>query len=128
MHSSEGNSPWVTRWRYEMAAKAGRPGIWRLRGGGFFVRVRVSNPRTGKEHTSATALASALAAVPRDVDSEALTGLQNLADITISFSNLYARRSLTYSSTPPAPPPWWYGLGYPPAAPPAQAPPQPAPA
>lgn len=50
MHSSEGNSPWMTRWRYEMAAKASRPGIWRLKGGGFFVRVRVSNRRTGKEH------------------------------------------------------------------------------
>jgi hypothetical protein len=53
-------------------------------------------------NTSATALASALAAVPRDVDSEALTGLQNLADITISFSNLYARRSLTYTAAPNA--------------------------
>jgi hypothetical protein len=53
-------------------------------------------------NTSATALASALAAVPRDVDSEALTGLQNLADITVSFSNLYARRSLTYTAAPNA--------------------------
>ncbi len=31
---------WVTRWRYELSAKAVRPGIWRLRDGGFFVRGR----------------------------------------------------------------------------------------
>ncbi len=50
MRSSEEKTPWVTRWRYEMAPKATRPGIWRLKGGGFFVRCRVTDPRTGKEH------------------------------------------------------------------------------
>lgn len=41
---------WVKRWRCEMAAKPTRRGIWRLKGGGFFVRARATDPRTGKEH------------------------------------------------------------------------------
>jgi hypothetical protein len=49
MHSSEEKSRWVVRWKYEMAAEASRPGMWRLREGGFFVRARVMDPRTGKE-------------------------------------------------------------------------------
>jgi len=32
-----------------MAAKPSRRGIWRLKGGGFFVRARATDPRTGKE-------------------------------------------------------------------------------
>ena len=48
MPSSEAN-PWVTRWRYEMEAKPIRPGIFRLREGGFFVRARAMDPRTGKD-------------------------------------------------------------------------------
>jgi integrase len=38
---------WKTRWGYEMAETATRPGIYRLRAGGFFVRARVTD-RTGK--------------------------------------------------------------------------------
>jgi hypothetical protein len=50
MHSFEARSHhWVVRWRYEMAAKPARPGIWRLKEGGFFVRARVTDPRTGRE-------------------------------------------------------------------------------
>jgi hypothetical protein len=37
---------WVTRWKYEIAAKASRPGIWRLKTGGYLVRGRVTQPRT----------------------------------------------------------------------------------
>ena len=48
MHSSE-DRIWVVRWKYEMAAEATRPGIWRLGDGGFFVRARVMDPRTGRE-------------------------------------------------------------------------------
>jgi hypothetical protein len=40
---------WVVRWKSEMSAKALRPGIWRLRTGGFFLRIRVTDPRTGRE-------------------------------------------------------------------------------
>jgi hypothetical protein len=47
---------WVSRWRYEMAAKPVRPGIWRLKGGGFFVRARVTDPRTGREYQRAMVL------------------------------------------------------------------------
>src|SRR5271165_5098348 len=50
MSSSESTGPWVIRWRIEMSAKPCRRGIWRLKGGGFFVRARVTDPRTGKEH------------------------------------------------------------------------------
>lgn len=50
MRSSEEKNRWVIRWRCEMAANRSRPGIWRLKGGGFFVRARVTDPRTGKEY------------------------------------------------------------------------------
>lgn len=48
MSSSEGAKKWVTRWKYEMTAKTLRPGIWGLRDGGFFLRTRVLDPRSGK--------------------------------------------------------------------------------
>jgi hypothetical protein len=50
MRFSEASGPWTIRWRYEMAVKPTRRGIWRLKKGGFFVRARVTDPRTGKEH------------------------------------------------------------------------------
>ena len=40
---------WVTRWRYEIATKPVRKGIWRLRQGGFLLRTRATDPRSGKE-------------------------------------------------------------------------------
>lgn len=49
MLSSEEKSRWVMQWRYEMAPTS-RRGIWRLRTGGFFIRVRATDPRTGKRH------------------------------------------------------------------------------
>ena len=52
--SSEANR-WVRRWRYVMAPTS-RPGIWRLKDGGFFVRVRVTDPRTGRRVQCARAL------------------------------------------------------------------------
>ncbi len=42
---------WVHRWRYEMEATPVRPGVWRLRKGGHFVRGRATDPRTGRQHT-----------------------------------------------------------------------------
>ena len=48
MSSSEGARKWVTRWKYVMTAKALRPGIWGLKDGGFFLRTRVLDPRSGK--------------------------------------------------------------------------------
>lgn len=38
---------WTKRWGYEMASKATRPGIYKLRTGGYFVRARVTD-RGGK--------------------------------------------------------------------------------
>lgn len=46
---------WTTRWGYEMAPKATRPGIFRLRAGGYFVRARVTD-RTGKRREVTAAL------------------------------------------------------------------------
>jgi hypothetical protein len=40
---------WVTRWKYEIAAKASRRGIWKLKAGGFLIRCRVTDPRSGRE-------------------------------------------------------------------------------
>src|SRR5512138_725438 len=40
---------WINRWRYEMASEPSRPGVWRLRQGGWYVRARVTNPKTGKQ-------------------------------------------------------------------------------
>jgi integrase len=34
---------WVRRWKYWMAEKPTRPGIWKLRDGGYFVRSRVTD-------------------------------------------------------------------------------------
>lgn len=38
---------WIERWRYTIA-KTNRPGIWRLREGGFLIEGRVTDPRSGK--------------------------------------------------------------------------------
>jgi hypothetical protein len=56
MHSSEASMKWVTRWRYQMARTATRRGIWKLKGGGFLVRARVTDPRTGREYQISTTL------------------------------------------------------------------------
>jgi integrase len=39
---------WTERWRYQLAPKPSRPGVWRLKGGGFLVRGRVTDFRTGR--------------------------------------------------------------------------------
>ncbi len=40
---------WVTRWKYVMAEKPIRPGIWRLKDGGFYVRARVMDTSRRRE-------------------------------------------------------------------------------
>ena len=40
---------WVERWRDVIASKAELPGVWKRRDGGFHVRARVTDPRTGKQ-------------------------------------------------------------------------------
>ena len=47
-HSSAEKQGWVVRWKYEMTAKALRPGIWALKDGGYFLRTRLLDPRSGK--------------------------------------------------------------------------------
>jgi len=41
---------WVTRWRYEISARPALPGVWRRREGGWVVRGKAKDPRTGKVH------------------------------------------------------------------------------
>jgi len=41
---------WVMRWRYEISAKPVLPGVWRRKGGGFLVRGKVTDPRTGQQY------------------------------------------------------------------------------
>jgi hypothetical protein len=53
-------------------------------------------------NVSADALAVALGAVPRDLATEAMLGLQALADVSVSFSRLYARRTISYTARPNA--------------------------
>jgi hypothetical protein len=40
---------WVERWKYWVAPKPSRPGVWRLKGGGYLVRGRATDFRTGKQ-------------------------------------------------------------------------------
>lgn len=47
---------WVTRWRYEISAKPVLPGVWRRKIGGFLVRGKVTDPRTGQQHQLLKAL------------------------------------------------------------------------
>lgn len=41
-------SSWTHRWRYVMSEAPVLPGVWQLKGGGFFVRARVLDPRRNK--------------------------------------------------------------------------------
>lgn len=60
---------WVKRWGYEFAAKPQRPGIYRLRSGGYLVRGRVTDPRTGKRRETMRATsAKSLQEAQRDLD------------------------------------------------------------
>lgn len=42
---------WVKRFKIEMATSSSRPGVWKTRSGGWFVRARATNPKTGKQET-----------------------------------------------------------------------------
>ena len=44
-------SDWVKRWGYWVAAKASRPGIYRMKDGGFLLRGRITDPLSGKRRT-----------------------------------------------------------------------------
>lgn len=57
---------WVSRWRYEISAKPVLPGVWRRREGGFLVRGKVTDPRTGKQHQVLKPLDEVTAPTPLD--------------------------------------------------------------
>ncbi|HZL18583.1 MAG TPA: tyrosine-type recombinase/integrase [Polyangia bacterium] len=44
----EKDDKWIMRWRYAIAPKPAKPGVWRRREGGFLVRGRAVDHRTGK--------------------------------------------------------------------------------
>lgn len=52
---------WVRRWRYEMEATPTKPGVWRLKEGGHYIRGRTLDPRTGRQHEVAMPLPDATA-------------------------------------------------------------------
>ena len=39
---------WITRWKQDIAPRAVKPGVWRRREGGFLVRGRTTDPKTGR--------------------------------------------------------------------------------
>lgn len=41
------DAKWIKRWGYELSPTP-RPGVWKRRDGGYILRARVKNPRTGK--------------------------------------------------------------------------------
>ena len=40
---------WTKRWRFEIAPKPVKPGVWRLKGGGHLIRGKATDYRTGKK-------------------------------------------------------------------------------
>lgn len=80
---------WVDRWRDVVAVDAELPGVWRRRDGGYHVRARVKDPRTGRMKEINRVLAEATKA--RD----AFTWLQ---------AEIERARSAEPAAPPPAPP------------------------
>jgi len=39
---------WVLRWKYWLAPKPVKPGVWRMKEGGHYIRGRAKDPRTGR--------------------------------------------------------------------------------
>ena len=39
---------WVLRWKYWIAPKPVKPGVWRMKEGGYYIRGRATDPRTGR--------------------------------------------------------------------------------
>lgn len=56
------NHVWVNRWKYTMEASPVRPGVWRMRGGGHYIRGRATDRRTGRQHCVSMPLHDASAA------------------------------------------------------------------
>ena len=53
---------WVHRWKYTMEATPTRPGVWKMKGGGHYVRGRATDPRTGRQHAVSMPMHDATAA------------------------------------------------------------------
>lgn len=48
MNTTAKNSPWIFRWKNWIAATPSKPSVWRRKEGGYLVRARAKDPRTGK--------------------------------------------------------------------------------
>jgi len=48
MNQTAKNSQWIYRWKNWIAATPSKPGVWRRKEGGYLVRARAKDPRTGK--------------------------------------------------------------------------------
>ena len=53
---------WARRWRYMMATTPTKPGVWKMKEGGHYVRGRATDPRTGRMHAVSMPLHDATAA------------------------------------------------------------------
>ncbi len=47
---------WISRWRFQISVRPVLPGVWRRKEGGFLVRGKSTDPRTGKQHQIIKAL------------------------------------------------------------------------
>jgi len=68
---------WKTLWGYTVASTETRPGIWRLKDGGYLVHARVVDPRTGKRLSFTKQLPDAS---QRDAEMFRLEGIRELQD------------------------------------------------
>ncbi|MDX2019066.1 MAG: hypothetical protein SF187_02405 [Deltaproteobacteria bacterium] len=62
LEANEMETTWTTRWRFEIAPRPVKPGVWRLKGGGHLIRGKAKDHRTGKTKTILRALRQASAA------------------------------------------------------------------
>lgn len=69
---------WIRRWRYEMSATPVRAGVWRLKDGGYYVRARVTDRRTGQRVTVSKVLRDVGTAKDAAVELERLASEQRL--------------------------------------------------
>lgn len=82
---------WIKRWKYEIAETASADGIWALKTGGYLVRARTTNPRTGKRHDVMRALPDAKLNDAKRVRVELMTEVRERAQGSTSSRMLFAK-------------------------------------
>jgi integrase len=84
---------WVLRWKYWLAPEPVLPGVWRMRGGGFYVRGRVRDPLSGKMREVSVPLPDATVGEAAVVLQRELHRLREELSLRVTFAD-YARRIL----------------------------------